>query len=182
MMVLPSKLVHLKVSPEHLTTGMLRLTKSQDSAYLLSKMVPLREVDAAISDRNYAMLRNWLNGCISTHDRCRRSVSGYTFNDGEDGESLPTRVRYVGSLNHTCMPWLLETRGLRGRYITLSYRWARGLNIYTTREKLLEYKKALPLELVPQIVHKEVVVSEAKCYSQCRRQGSGRRPSTLSER
>jgi hypothetical protein len=58
MMVLPSKSAHLKVSPEHLTTGMLRLTKSQDSAYLLSKMVPLREVDAATSDRNCAMLRN----------------------------------------------------------------------------------------------------------------------------
>ncbi|CZT11139.1 uncharacterized protein RCO7_05573 [Rhynchosporium graminicola] len=59
--------------------------------------------------------------------------------------ALPIRLVDVGS--DQIRPFLAETKGKRGSYLTLSHRWGKGCKTKTTVDNIDEFKQAVP---VPQ--------------------------------
>jgi hypothetical protein len=79
----------------------------------------------------------WLLRCIRSHQKCRFI-----------GTELPTRVIDVAADS----PFIHETaRGERGKYCTLSYRWTPQA-VTTTQENLAQFKRSIPLDLLPQVI------------------------------
>ena len=68
------------------------------------------------------LLNEWLTVCVLTHESCRRTVSGDVINEDAEPE-LPKRVIDVFSQAGADYVCLVEARGTRGRYATLSHCW-----------------------------------------------------------
>ncbi|OCK78122.1 HET-domain-containing protein, partial [Lepidopterella palustris CBS 459.81] len=64
--------------------------------------------------------------------------------------SLPTRVISVGSLDGSANPFLFETEGRKGQYLTLSHRWGNAGIIKTTITNIAEHRKQIQLDSLSQ--------------------------------
>ena len=124
----------------------------------LNKACPRTEVEAGISAKTVELAKEWLSECVNTHstsasphDQCDQTVSGYRLDDNTDGSHLPTRLIAV---NPEGAPRLVETNGIVGRYLALSYRWG------TVTEDTWRLRKAnvqeslqqLPYALLPSTI------------------------------
>ena len=81
----------------------------------------------------------WLTECLNHHE-C-----------GSPGQLplLPTRVIDVRGHGGKGEPFLFETKGIRGKYVTLSYRWGECRQFQTTLDFIEEWKKSIPLAWMP---------------------------------
>src|SRR5215471_11139096 len=68
-----------------------------------------------IADKTLDTMRVWLQECDECHSTCSRDLSGGKIADEPE---LPTRVIQV-----TGSPRLMQSNGLRGRYVALSHCW-----------------------------------------------------------
>ena len=116
-----SRLAHLKVNffryVKHISNGTL------DSYYHSPVMDPIRAVTACAAPRNYTMLRKWLNNCMKTHKKCCPLEQCSVSDPACESVALPIRLVDAGS-EEIC-PFLAETKGKRGFYLTLSHRWGK---------------------------------------------------------
>ncbi|CAD6444431.1 dc73f6b5-c4e1-4f24-89d9-0e9e9d402e38 [Sclerotinia trifoliorum] len=91
------------------------------------------------SEANFEIARDWIHTCSSTHYECPVI----------EDRPLPTRVIHVGS--DTREPYLLKTRGKKGKYIALSHCWGGKISnrsqLNTTTSKI--FNKRIALEKLP---------------------------------
>jgi hypothetical protein len=81
----------------------------------------------------------WLTECLNHHE-C-----------GSPGQLplLPTRVIDVRGHGGKGESFLFETKGIRGKYATLSYRWGERGQFQTTLELIEEWQKSIPMAWMP---------------------------------
>ncbi|KAK3360503.1 hypothetical protein B0T25DRAFT_415770, partial [Lasiosphaeria hispida] len=73
---------------------------------------------------------------------------GLKTNDGD--KQMPTRVIDVGSQDEpSLLRKLIETKGVPGKYLCLSHRWAKAPRLRALRSNLQEHQQALPINQVP---------------------------------
>ncbi|OCL14348.1 HET-domain-containing protein, partial [Glonium stellatum] len=108
------------------------------------------------------MAQKWLDRCVATHERCRKTISGETL-DIFDEPRLPMRVIDVGLANGSQVPRLLETQGRKGKYAALSYCWGPPDRhpLRTMRDNLDAHLKCLKLESLIKTHQHAVAVTRA---------------------
>ena len=122
----------------------------------LDKACPRTEIEASISAKTIGLVKEWLADCVENHSKsktnqCDQTVSGYRLDDSVDRSHLPTRLIDV---NPKGAPRLVETKGIVGRYLALSYRW--GIVIEDTwrlrKANLEQSLQQLPYALLPSTI------------------------------
>lgn len=93
---------------------------------------------------NPLQMARWLKECIAEHETCKRDPRGS--NSSLQPPVLPKRVVDVGSTAEHPKPFLFESEGARGQYLTLSHRWGTSKMSMTTKAVLKAYKEELPLD------------------------------------
>lgn len=83
---------------------------------------------------NFKMCKDWIIDCSVNHAKCSAL---------EDKE-LPTRLIDVGASNGSEEPKLVETRGRKGRYITLSHCWGNSNPPVTNAGSFANYLTCIP--------------------------------------
>lgn len=86
------------------------------------------------------LCREWLKQCQSEHYNCP-PISEC---------NLPTRLIDVGEPSNGVKPRLVETRGQRGQYVTLSHCWGRSKPPSTTKANLSSRMFSMPLDSMPK--------------------------------
>jgi hypothetical protein len=86
------------------------------------------------------LCREWLKQCQSEHHDCP-PVSEC---------NLPTRLIDVGEPSNYAQPRLVETRGQRGQYVTLSHCWGTSKPPSTTKANLSSRLSSIPLDSMPK--------------------------------
>ena len=99
----------------------------------------------------FKTIRGWIDSCCSNHDKCERRTRF----------PLPKRVIDVGPSDGTRQPFLYETNGEEGCWITLSYQWGEtSLNtVITTLDSLTERKSGMALKDMPLTLKDAVTVA-----------------------
>ncbi len=96
------------------------------------------------SDEVFHIAQEWLSSCLSNHKNCKMSRTSNHY--------FPRRVLKVVANDHGLSVRLCTAGEVtdRSSYITLSHCWG-GLNILKlTKEKLLPFSKAIPLQELPK--------------------------------
>jgi hypothetical protein len=86
------------------------------------------------------LCREWLKQCHSEHHNCP-PISEC---------NLPTRLIDVGDPRNYAQPRLVETRGQRGQYVTLSHSWGKSKPPSTTKANLSSRLSSMPLGSMPK--------------------------------
>ncbi|KAF2855128.1 HET-domain-containing protein [Plenodomus tracheiphilus IPT5] len=102
------------------------------------------------SDEDFATIDQWLAACCSQHSHCRKPDS-YT--------SLPTRVIDVGIMEGRVEPYLIESKGLSGLYVTLSHCWGGEVALTTTTKNIDVRQRGIPLDSMPKTFRDAVFVT-----------------------
>lgn len=105
------------------------------------------------------MLRKWLKNCMETHKRCRPSGQNSVSDLSCESVALPIRLVDVGSPAGEICPFLAETRGKRGSYLTLSHRWGNHPKTETIKANIHRFKQALPMDELPQTFKDAIIVT-----------------------
>ena len=91
----------------------------------------------------------WIRECSQAHHRCRTI----------DDQPLPTRVIDVGSPG-TSEPKLLFTRGMKGRYLTLSHCWGSSQPYVTNTANYAQHLHRLPVQSLPRTFRDAIEVAQ----------------------
>lgn len=95
-------------------------------------------------------MRAWLQTCFTEHPNCYPP----------DVETpLPTRVIDVGPSDGQREPYLLESDGHVGRYVTLSHCWGGRVPLTTTSRVIEERKRSIPLVSLPKTFLDAVLIT-----------------------
>jgi hypothetical protein len=86
---------------------------------------------------NPAQISQWLHECTTEHEYCAEDARMRGVLPSLEAPLLPKRVVNVGGNDQHPEPFLFESGGTRGQYLTLSHRWG-GTNMSTTTKALLE--------------------------------------------
>lgn len=97
-----------------------------------------------------AAVLKWFDDCLKNHKYC----------PCPDDPILPTRVLDVGTRTSNNIK-LVETIGMTGQYICLSYCWGTSDFLKTTRETVADHKKGIALNKLPQVFQDAIRVSWA---------------------
>ncbi|KAH8687932.1 heterokaryon incompatibility protein-domain-containing protein [Tricladium varicosporioides] len=110
------------------------------------------------SEAAFQLTSAWLEECLETHKRCLASATG--------DPPLPRRVIDVGSIEGDDLtePYLLETFGQRGKYLTLSHCWGGGSPIKTTKENIERHWNEIKLANLPRTFRDAVHVTRKLGY------------------
>ncbi|EKD17979.1 het domain containing protein [Drepanopeziza brunnea f. sp. 'multigermtubi' MB_m1] len=106
---------------------------------------------AGDSDEDFELVRRWLEDCRYSHESCRKASLTHT--------RLPTRVLDIGAGDGLEEPYLLETSGMHGCYITLSHCWGGEVPLTTTSATIIQRKLSIPLSSLPKTFRDAVFIS-----------------------
>jgi hypothetical protein len=101
------------------------------------------------SPQCYSFIRAWLNNCSEAHADC----------PGLEGAPLPKRVINVGSREPLQEPYLYESEGEIGTWITLSHRWGGAIGTTLTGNTRAEMLRAIKLTSLPRTFHDTIIVA-----------------------
>lgn len=106
---------------------------------------PLTEVfngrginSSSSSDESFSLLSKWIETCKRSHPLC-----SWTHDN-----PLPTRVVDVGSESQD--PFLFESNGATGEWVTLSHCWGGEAPLATKLESLDQHKSSISMDALPQ--------------------------------
>lgn len=88
--------------------------------------------------------------CRDQHSLCRKP---------DQGTRLPTRVVDVGPADSSAEPFLYETSGSSGLYVTLSHCWGGKVSLTTTSKDIRIRKQSLPFSSLPKSFRDAVEVT-----------------------
>jgi hypothetical protein len=94
-------------------------------------------VDELSSEENYGIGREWIQSCIDTHTDCGSNKDNI----------LPTRLVDIGSEGND--PRLVQTAGLKGKYLALSHCWGGSISNCLTLATIQAFQKKIPLSELP---------------------------------
>ncbi|MBE3045596.1 HET domain-containing protein, partial [Candidatus Bathyarchaeota archaeon] len=102
------------------------------------------------SDSDLAFSRNsrWLENCRLNHPRC---IAPY------ENPVLPTRVIDVSFADGKVA--LFETRGGRGRYMTLSHCWGTSRRLMATTKTFQDLKGGIAVSLLPETFRDAIAIT-----------------------
>ena len=89
---------------------------------------------------DFALCKEWIDECSSMHPDCT------SIQDSD----LPTRLIDVGTMDGLQEPKLVETQGLRGKYVTLSHCWGNSDPPVTDITSFSAYKERIPFSTLPK--------------------------------
>lgn len=92
-----------------------------------------------------------MGACLTKHQLCRESLCGGVI-DQDESPLLPSRVIYTGKVGDTPVVRLLETCGMRGRYVALSHCWGPQEHrpLMTTQSSLADYMANITWDALPR--------------------------------
>ncbi|MCJ1386129.1 hypothetical protein MMC17_009255 [Xylographa soralifera] len=128
--------------------GQLELTAAQDDPAAACIRRRPDNYDLS-SDLTYAKVISWIQECTESHPDCKSPAV----------RPMPTRVIDVGSCDGSREPFVYESNGESGEYITLSYCWGSSQPTTTTRENVKSHMKRIPLDKLPQTIHDAVLIT-----------------------
>lgn len=102
------------------------------------------------SDASMAVVLKWFDDCLETHKSC----------PCPGDPILPTRVLDIGTGASNNIK-LVETNGMTGQYICLSYCWGTSDFLKTTRETVADHRKGIALNNLPQVFQDAIRISWA---------------------
>jgi hypothetical protein len=94
---------------------------------------------------------------MQTHKNCCPLEQCSVSDQAHESVALPIRLVDVGS-EEIC-PFLAETTGNLGSYLTLSHRWGERKKTETTVDNIDRFKQALPMDDLPQTFKDAIVVT-----------------------
>jgi hypothetical protein len=98
-----------------------------------------------------AMIQKWSLTCLQTHPSCSHR---------KESQRLPTRVLDVGTIDGLEEPYLFESNGKRGTYITLSHRWGiMSKQFRTTKANLNDHQTQISLQDFPALFQDTIEVT-----------------------
>lgn len=106
--------------------------------------------NAGDSTEDFELVSKWLADCWNNHRRCPKASSE---------TPLPTRVIAVGSPDGCAEPFLLESCGKTGLYITLSHCWGGEVPLTTTTTTLEARKSSIPFLLLPKTFQDAIIIT-----------------------
>jgi hypothetical protein len=112
-------------------------------------------VGAPGSHDTFITIRTWIDTCVDTHPACKKSISGDVV---PLITRLPTRVIDVGPSDGSESPYLLETKGLDGKYIALSHCWGGRACTMTTTSSLNSHYQRIRINMLSK-THKEAIAT-----------------------
>ncbi|OCL11435.1 HET-domain-containing protein [Glonium stellatum] len=113
---------------------------------------PLRPSD------DVTQARQWFQHCSSTHSICHKRSSGdETITEKGKLTYLPTRVLDVTAIASNGNPFLVETEGQQGEYVTLSHRWGGARVVTTTLSNLIVHKRCIPFATLSKTFRDAIV-------------------------
>lgn len=98
----------------------------------------------------FQQLRAWINECDTNHQDCKFSF---------DTALLPTRVVDLNPTKDGLRPFLLESKGMTGRYAALSYMWGTELPLRTTKATFETFKSHIPWALIPKTLQDAMLIA-----------------------
>ena len=108
------------------------------------------------SDDSIACIRRWISECDSKHLTCRLGLVGDAI---EVEPQMPTRVIDVTSFDGHQLPRLIDTRGLKGKYVAISHSWGTVVEPYTTTKNLASLKESIDFENMPKTFRDSVFIA-----------------------
>lgn len=108
------------------------------------------------SDYAFELSKVWLHSCLTLHKICRLSETFAT--------TLPTRIIDVGPTDGSQEPFLWETSGQWGPYVTLSYRWAQNQAAITRKDTLQQHKAEILMSSLPQVMRDAVRITRRLAF------------------
>ena len=121
-----------------------------------AKELPRRTIGLSGSEKSIACIQRWLHECDSNHPTCRLGLVGDLI---EAEPQMPTRVIDVVSFDGKKSPRLLETNGLRARYIAVSHSWGTVVKPYTTMKNIESLKERIDLENLPKTFYDSIYIA-----------------------
>ncbi|VUC32531.1 unnamed protein product [Clonostachys rosea] len=104
----------------------------------------------------FQMAATWLKTCLIEHTECRLGQFIQL-------TRLPKRVIDVGPEDGSEAPRLYPGKGLRGLYLTLSYRWSEHTDSFmTTRRNLKQHYFEIPVQKLSQTI-KDAITITRRC-------------------
>ncbi|KAI1125892.1 heterokaryon incompatibility protein-domain-containing protein [Nemania abortiva] len=152
-----------------------RMDASKDLIAFVRRDAPKKLKDLVIGSPvrpvNSFTRKTWIEEslapCLSSHRKCRQSLSGRSHDDTHQNATLPTRLIDVTGTSSDGTPFLSITRGKTGRYIALSYCWGEpipGVPIVMLTSKTLEsFQTRLPAAL-PKTIQDAIDVTRDLGY------------------
>lgn len=112
------------------------------------------------SDANFSMLTQWIEECVTTHERC---CSGFPLLTSVRAfqRPLPTRLIDVSNSQSAQCVSLSETAGQIGSYITLSHCWGSSgdPSWKTTLATLEDKKRSIDLASLPKMYQDAITIT-----------------------
>lgn len=95
------------------------------------------------------ILKTWMSFCNTNH-ACRQNL---------DQSPLPTRVIDVGPADGSNPPYLLDSSGMRGTYVTLSHSWGGDLKMKLLSSNFADYHSSILEHTLPATFRDAVKVT-----------------------
>ncbi|KAH7309994.1 heterokaryon incompatibility protein-domain-containing protein [Rhexocercosporidium sp. MPI-PUGE-AT-0058] len=119
----------------------------------LGELFKAREIEPySKSERCLNLLETWIKKCHKEHPLCSWSTD----------LSLPTRVIDVGA--QTQDPFLFESNGARGEWLTLSHCWGGISPLQTTSHTLDTHKSSIPIGSLPETFRDAIFLTRRLGY------------------
>lgn len=108
------------------------------------------------SDEAFALLQRWLDACCKDHRFCRETMAGRILQDSKPSE-LPPRILQVSQ----GIVRLVESKGLTGKYVALSYCWGSPVRppLKTLKSNLHIHKQEIPWNEIPTTFQDTITVA-----------------------
>jgi len=113
-------------------------------------------VAALGSDDTFTTIRTWIKTCTDRHLACKKKISGKIV---PEMTRLPTRVIDVGPSDGSELPYLLETKGLDGKYTALSHCWGGSTCTMTTTETLDSHHQGIRFDTLSKTFQDAIVTT-----------------------
>jgi hypothetical protein len=120
---------------------------------------PKRLATLSSSDRSFSIIRDWIEECTGSHDKCKMITEGISVG------FLPPRLIDVGPYDGSRQPRLcIVSEDLKGgqhdlRYAALSYCWGDRGTFWTTDSNISERREEIALKDFPRTIRDAVLIT-----------------------
>jgi hypothetical protein len=116
----------------------------------------MRSIGRPGSDESIAFIQRMLVECDAKHPTCKLGLTGDVV---EEETEMPSRVIDIVSFDGHGAPRLLETKGLKGRYIAVSHSWGRVVKPFTTTKNIESLKKRIDFGSLPKTFQDSIFIA-----------------------
>jgi hypothetical protein len=112
----------------------------------IKTQTPITDVASSVA---FSQAKTWLEDCDSSHVDCSRQEACY----------MPSRLLDVSCENTSEVIKLVESTGLAGNYVALSYCWGQDQKKVLTRTGLHEFMEGWPVDSLPRTIQDAIDIT-----------------------